>query len=102
MADRPYWQEMTEYIYDSVNSELNTQEEIDARISDAFSIYDLFTGNQDDIDDDFKSRVRTFFDPIDLIRYVEEGGIPENCVQIWAEETEDDIEYHIYISENSE
>lgn len=101
MADRPYWQEMNDYIYDSVNDELNTQEEIDAKIADAFSIYSDFTFNQDEIGEEFHGRVRTFVDPIDLIRYLEEGGVPPECVEIWGEETEDDIEYHVYISDNT-
>ena len=101
MADRPYWQEMREYIYDSVNDELNTQEEIDTKIADALSIYDHFTFDQDEIEDEFKSRVRTFWDPVDLIRWAEEAGIPESAIQIWGEEHEDDIEYHIYVSDNS-
>ena len=101
MADRPYWEEMRDYIYDSVNDELNTQEEIDAKIADAFSIYSDFTFNQDEIGSEFHGRVRTFVDPIDLIRYLEEGGVPPECVEVWAEETEDDIEYHVYISDNT-
>lgn len=101
MADRPYWQEMSDYIYDTVNSELNTQAEIDAKIETALSVYDYFTFDQDEIGEEFKSRVRTFWDPIDLIRWVEEAGIPESAVQIWGEVDEDDIEYHIYISDNS-
>ena len=101
MTDRPYWQEMTEYIYDSGTGTLRTQEEIDDRIADAFSIYSDFTTNQDDIGEEYKARVRTFLEPIDLIRYLEEGGVPPECVEIWAEETGDDIEYHIYISDTT-
>lgn len=101
MADRPYWQEMSDYIYDTVNSELNTQEEIDVKISDALSIYSNFTFDQDEIGEEFKSRMRTFIDPVDLLRWTEEAGIPPECCEIWGEEHEDDIEYHIYISDST-
>lgn len=101
MADRPYWQQMTDYIYNPGEDRLNTQEEIDQRIEDAFSIYSDFTTNQDDIGEEFHGRVRTFTDPIDLIRYVEEGGVPPECVEIWAEEDDGDYEYHVYISDNT-
>jgi len=101
MADRPYWEEMRDYIYDSDNDELNTQEEIDAKIEEAFGVYDLFTLDQDEIGEEFKARMRTFVDPVDLIRWLEEAGVPESAVEIWGEQTDDDIEYHVYISDNS-
>lgn len=101
MPDRPYWEEMKEYIYDDVGEVLRTQEEIDARVEDAFSIYSDFTSNMDEIGEEFKARIRTFIDPIDLIRYLEEGGVPPECVEVWIHEDEGDYEYHVFISDTT-
>lgn len=101
MPDRPYWEEMRDYIYDDVGDVLRTQEEIDTKIADAFSIYSDFTFDQDEIGEEFQARVRTFNDPIDLMRYLEEGGVPPECVEIWAEEDDGDYEYHVYISDTT-
>ena len=101
MADRPYWQQMTDYIYNPVDNDLNTQEEIDSRIEDALSIFDHFTFDQDEIGAEFKGRTTTFENPIDLIRWVEEAGIPEGCIQVWAYDGGEDVEYHVYVSDDT-
>lgn len=97
---RPYWQQMRDYIHGEMGEELS-QEDIDTKIANALSIYSYFTFNQDDIGEEFKARIRTFIDPVDLIQYLEEGGVPPECVEIWAEEDGDDYEYHVYISDTT-
>lgn len=101
MAYRDYWQNVIDLVYDDVNSELNTQEEIDDLVASTLSGLVGFTSNQDDIPSDYHGRAREFYSPLDLLVYLQEGGIPDSAVWIWEEVTDDDNIYHAYISDGS-
>lgn len=101
MAYTSYWQDVIDIVYDAINNELNTQEEIDAIIEDQFSILAGYTFDQDEVPAEYHGRAREFYSPLDILQYLMEGGIPNSSVWIWGEELDGDTIYHAYISDGS-
>lgn len=96
-----FWQDIIDIVWDAINNELNTQEEIDQIISDQFSVFAGYTDNQDTIPGDFKMRQREFDNPVNLMTWLQDGGVPVTAVYIWREDTPDGPYYHTFISAES-
>lgn len=100
---RDFWQRQIDIIYDAINNEVNTQEEIDTAVASAMSVFAGFTQDATDIPSDFKRRRRRFDDPIDLMKWIERGGIPIQCIYVHEGVLSDDERVYIaYVSQDSE
>lgn len=93
---------MIDVIYDAVNNEVNTQEEIDDIITDQFSVFADYTADMFSIPSEFKSRKVFFNDPTNLIRWIAKAGIPTSATIIWKyTDGSGNIQYKPFISPTS-
>jgi len=97
-----YWDEVKDILYDAVNSEFYTEEERDALIADAFSVFAGYSDDASTIPADFRYRSAHFYSPIDLAFWIEDGGIPQQSVFIHRFlNKRGEREYRSYVSPNS-
>lgn len=98
-----FWQDITELVYDAVNNDLYTDEEREALIEDAFSTFAGYTSNAGNIPDNFRRRRTEFYSPVDLLYWVEDGGIPPSAVYIHKHKSvrDNSDRYTTYISPTS-
>ena len=101
MPYRDFWQEMIDVVYDTINSELNTQEEIDAILEDEFSVFYGYGTDVTDIPLEFERRRVEFLSPVDLIRWIQRGKIPPSACYVTYHTVGEDRVYKVYVSPNS-
>jgi hypothetical protein len=99
MSYRDFWQEHIDAVYDSLNDELLTQEEIDDALESAFSVFAGYTQDAATIPNEYDRRKREFYDPINLIKWVRDGGIPLSAVIVHRFISNGgDFKYRAYVS----
>lgn len=102
MSYRDFWQEHIDQVYDSLNDTLLTQAEIDDALEAAFSIFAGYTQDANIIPNEYQKRKREFYDPINLLKWIKDGGIPISSVIVHRYISNGgDFKYRAYISPTS-
>lgn len=92
-----FWEDIIGYVYDAINNELNTQEEIDAIIEENFEIFAGQSENMDDIPAEYKMRSKEFDNPVNLLNWAANGP-PVSAIWIWVERTGNgETFYHTFV-----
>jgi hypothetical protein len=99
---RTFWEFVKEAIFDAAGDQFRTQEEIDDFVDAAFSTYAIVTDNPDEIPGSFRRRNHTFFDPLDLIEWIDQGAIPPNYVAVYINKIDGlTWRYIVYVEDGS-
>lgn len=102
MAYRDFWQELIDLVRNSATNTDYTQAEIDDNIATAFSVFADYTQDAGTIPNDFKRRKRDFYDPVNLLQWLRDAGIPISSTIIHRHVgNRGDIKYTAYISATS-
>lgn len=97
MSYESFWEDIINIVYDSVNNELNTQEEINEIIEDQLDSLVSWTFDQDEIPTEYKMRSREFTDPVNLFNWIATGP-PVSAIWVWIEEDSDGERwYHVFV-----
>jgi len=100
---RSFWQIIKDVIFNSSESEFRDQAEIDDIVADAFSQYAIVTNDARSIPSVYRRRHNTFFDPLDLIEWINAGAIPPTAVSIYIIPVGDDEERYVcYVSDDTD
>lgn len=99
---RSFWQRVKDVIYDNTLGLFRDQEDIDIAVENRI----LATGanivyDYDSVPTEATGRRRTFLDIEDAIRYWQDAGIPDSCVTVVSVENAGDIEYQLYITDET-
>lgn len=99
MSDN-FWEDIKGVLYDAVNNEFYTEEEREAIIEDGFSEFAGYTDDATTIPLDFSHRQHTFYNPIDLVYWVEDAGIPIEYVFVHHHTStrNNSRSYNVYVS----
>lgn len=99
---RSFWEMTKNFLYDNTLGLFRSQEDIDIAIENrvfatgANIVYDF-----DEVPEEATGRRRTFLNIEDAIKYWTEAGIPSSCVTVLAIDNAGDIEYILYILEQT-
>lgn len=97
MSYETFWQDIIDIVYDAVNDELNTQEEINQIIEDQLESLVSWTFDQDEIPAEYKMRSKEFDNPVNLFNWISTGP-PVSALWVWIEEEPNgDRWYHVFV-----